>query len=301
MVYPISLISPAQNEETWLEISTRSVIHLVDEILFFDDNSVDRTREIAFLLSEEFPNFKIIPCPEKIGRKRFSSILNKGFELARNEWVMHWAPDFIAYTEGEHAIQLLFDKVLYGNEWDWDAIVFSAPNVSGDIFHYSVDPLGSGLSEFAGPEPYIWRKGHFNIFPGENYPDQREPLKETRYCWTHDNHHFLHMNTLKPLEKLAYRKQMCNYLIRSDKFSNKTYWEWYAIEIVGLLEPKKDEIEEIRVEVIESIKQNPLKFAPYDFEKWGEHPQILMESEVWKNFNIRETETGETFLDYFLE
>ena len=59
----------------------RSVIHLVDEILFFDDNSVDRTREIAFLLSEEFPNFKLFHVPKKsVGKILFDP--QQGFRIS---------------------------------------------------------------------------------------------------------------------------------------------------------------------------------------------------------------------------
>jgi len=252
--------------------------------------------EIANELSAEFPNFKIVSCPEQKGRLRFSSILNRGFEIAKNDWVMHWAPDFIAYSEGDHSIQKLFEKVLGQDEWD--SIVFKAPNVSGDIFHYSIDPLGSGLSEYAGPEPYIWRKGHFRIVPGDNYPDTREKIKPTRFCWTHENHHFLHMNTLKPVEKLAFRKEMCNYLIRDEKFTDLSFWQWFAIEIANKEEPSDEEVEKIRKSVIDSIIKTPLRFAPFDFEKWGRHPKILMESEIWKNFSIRPHKEDLFFLDY---
>lgn len=295
-MFPVTLVSPGQNEATWLEISTRSVIHLVDELLYFDDNSIDDSMDIAKALSDEFQNFKIVPCPDVKGKKRFSSILNRGFEMSRNEWVMHWAPDFIAYSEGDHAIQNLFDKAVGQNEWD--AIVFKAPNVAGDIFHSFPSERGGNYSQFSGPEPYLWRKGHFRIVPGENYPDTRQALKETRYCWTHENHHFLHMNTLKPIEKQAYRSHMVSYLMRPQEYSEFTYWHWAAMKRMGKSDISQEEIEKEKTDSIRRLVEKPIQLMDYDFDRWGHHPAALLDSDVWKKFKIIELQDGNFTLNY---
>ncbi len=296
---PVTLVSPGQNEATWLEVSTRSVIDIVDELLFFDDNSVDNSLEIAKKLSDEFPNFKIVECPKIQGSARFSSILNKGFEISRNEWVMHWAPDFIAYSEGEHSIQSLFEMAVSQN--DWDAIVFKAPNVAGDIFHSFPSERGGNYSQFSGPEPYLWRKGHFKIEPGEHFPDTRQTLKKTRYCWTHENHHFLHMNTLKPIEKQAYRAHMNAYLMRQEDHSEFSYWHWVAMQRSGRREVSEEEIEMEKQDSISRFIEEPISLIDYDFERWGEHPKVLVESDVWRQFKIVQNSDGTYNLDYPLE
>ena len=149
---------------TWLEISTRSVIHLLTNCCTMTIRLIIQWRLPSLCLMNSII-LKIIPCPDVQGKKRFSSILNCGFDTSRNEWVMHWAPDFVAYSEGEHAIQKLFEKAVEQDKWD--AIVFKAPNVAGDIFHSF--PSERQLLSFRVPEPYLWRKGHFRIEPGEHF------------------------------------------------------------------------------------------------------------------------------------
>jgi len=269
---------PVKDEDDWLEISVRSIIDFVDELIIVDDGSADKTPEIIKNLSEEFDNIKILSPPKIKNKYRFSSILNHAFSSARNDWVMHWAGDFIAYTEGPNSIQKLFEKVLENNE-EWDAIVFKTPNLSGDIYHYEDN------KEFAGPEPYIFKKGYMRFDP-HIYSDNRFPKEGMKFCWTHEGHHFLHINTLKSLSKLAYRSNMNRYMLRSDEEVEISYWEWLARFRLGKEEVSSVEVEKVRSSIIDQTREMSKRYLPYDFEKWGQHPSILFSNENWKKFNI---------------
>lgn len=294
--YPITLVCPAQNESSWVEISIRSIIELVDELIFIDDNSIDETLEIVKSLSSEYPNINIMEAPNVKGRDRFSSIFNMGFSEAKNNWVMNWAGDIVAFTEGRFAIQNLFEKALE-NEDMWDSIVYKTPNLAGDIYH---QPKGKEIS--AG-EPYLVKKGHMkfgaHVDPKHGHPDNRFPKEGTRFCWTHKEHHFLHLNTIKPLEKLAYRVNMGKYLLREREYDEMGYWEWYALflrEMKGPISP--DEVKKTKEELISQVRNSPRDLVPYNPETFGKHPKILIESEIWKNYKIVERDDGKFTLDY---
>ncbi len=120
----VSIIIPARNEEFVIENTVRSLLNLNYrkdgkanfEILVMDDNSSDRTYEIAMALENEFPNTvrAIHRTPERAGKGK-SLVLNEGMELSRGDVIAVFdadtnvCPDFL-----NNSIHLLADPKVGG-------------------------------------------------------------------------------------------------------------------------------------------------------------------------------------------
>lgn len=120
----VSIIIPARNEEFVIEDTVRSLLRLDYkkdgkfnfEILVMDDNSSDRTYEIAQKLEKEYPDTvrAIHRGPEEAGKGK-SMVLNDGLQKSRGEIVAVFdadtdvAPDFL-----KESIHLMADPEVGG-------------------------------------------------------------------------------------------------------------------------------------------------------------------------------------------
>lgn len=269
--YKISANIVCKNEKFWLKESILSIVNIVDEIIYVDDNSTDGSLEIAKNLSGEYNNIKIFEYKDH-NLSKLGDLKNFAKENSKNDLVIRWDADFIAYED----INILFEFSINNFE-KYDAYILSGPNLEGDIFHAPVN------KESFGPECYLFKKDKMKFMKNENYNDYPIFEKNTKYCYTQNtlkkNFFFIHMNKLKPLEKLAYRTNMCNYHNSDTKLD---YWSW--------LESSKER-------EIEIIKNRKIKIKDFNFEKWGSHPKLLLNSESVKFFKIKK-ENGDIYLDY---
>jgi 1,2-diacylglycerol 3-beta-glucosyltransferase len=120
----VSIIIPARNEEFVIENTVRSLLNLDYkkdgkanfEILVMDDNSSDRTLEIAQALEKEFPGAvrAIHRTPERAGKGK-SLVLNEGWSISKGEIIAVFdadtnvCPDFL-----NNSIHLLADPKVGG-------------------------------------------------------------------------------------------------------------------------------------------------------------------------------------------
>jgi glycosyltransferase involved in cell wall biosynthesis len=93
----LSVVLPAYNEEQNIERTlpraVESLRRLVGsfEVILIDDCSQDRTAELGAALAERFAEIRLVRNPVNL---RQGGCLQKGFELARHEWVTHNAMDY---------------------------------------------------------------------------------------------------------------------------------------------------------------------------------------------------------------
>jgi len=278
-MYNISANIVCNNERYWIKESILSIVDLVDEIIYVDDNSSDGSLQIVEELSKKYTNIKIFEFKDhKLAN--LGDLKNFALNKSTNDFVIRWDADFIAYDD----IYKLFE-FCQSNRESYDGYILTGPNLAGDIYH---QPLNK---EKFGPECYLFNKNKCQFTNNGRYPDYPLFEDEFKYCYPQKtnlgkNHFFLHMNNLKSIEKLAYRKRMCDYHLSG---SEKDYWNWIS-EINNNKNIKQIEIQK--------TINTPIEIIEFDFEKWSEHPKILLESESSKLFSLK-IEEGKYYIDKY--
>ncbi|NTV23381.1 MAG: glycosyltransferase family 2 protein [Nanoarchaeota archaeon] len=87
----ISLVIPAFNEETGLQLTVDEALRFVDEILIIDDGSTDRTGQIAHELSSHHPKIKVFTHEKNLGK---AQALRTGVEHAHGDIIVFTDADF---------------------------------------------------------------------------------------------------------------------------------------------------------------------------------------------------------------
>jgi glycosyltransferase involved in cell wall biosynthesis len=279
VIYNISANIICKNEAFWIKESILSIVNIVDEIIYIDDRSSDGSLEIVEELSKLYNNIKIFKY-EHHKLKKLGDLKNFGLKVSKNEFVIRWDADFIAYND----IDKLF-KFCEENKNIYDGYILTGPNLSGDIYHQPID------KKTFGPECYLFNKNKSKFVINEKYPDYPSFDEGFRYCYPqktslNKNYFFIHTNNLKSIEKLAYRNKMCKYHLSN---YDGSYWNW--------LNPAISEEESKKIEIQKTIN-TPIEIIEFNFEKWGEHPKILLESESSKLFSLK-IEEGKYYIDKY--
>lgn len=277
--FKISANIVCKDERYWIEPSIRSIVELVDEIIYVDDNSIDGTLEIVLRLAKEYDNIRIFSKQDH-GLTGLGDMKNFARKNSKNDLVLRWDADFIAYD----SISSLF-KFAVDNFHKWDAFITDGPNLEGDIEHSPIN------KETFGPECYLFKRDCMEFKETERYNDYPTFEKGTRHCYPDKNglkqsFFFIHMNTLKSLKKLAYRKNMSPF---QNQGKGVSYWKFVNPEMTDAQSISKE---------IEKVKNQPIQVKPFDFKRWGEHPRVLIEHESSSIFKIN-TEGENTYLDNY--
>ena len=103
-----SIVIPIFNEEEILEESTNAIFSLckrmeIDfEIIFSENGSTDKTKEIAEELTKKHPEIKIISNPEP----NYGNALKTGFKIAKNDLVISFDIDYYSESFLSEALKL---------------------------------------------------------------------------------------------------------------------------------------------------------------------------------------------------
>jgi glycosyltransferase involved in cell wall biosynthesis len=128
----ISAIMRVKDEETWLELSIRSLAPVADEILVGDNGSRDRTRDILEGLRQEWPNRLLFFHRPDLDIRDLTNFL---IERTRFRWILRWDADFVARTEGPHAIRSLRETLLSLDPRRYCFAYLAMLELCGDLFH----------------------------------------------------------------------------------------------------------------------------------------------------------------------
>lgn len=276
MKYKITANIVCNNENFWIKESILSIVNMVDEIIYVDDKSTDGSLETVKRLSNEYNNIKIFEYKDH-KLSKLGDMKNFAKENSKNDLVIRWDADFIAYED----INKLFEFSI-NNFQKYDAYVLTGPNLEGDIYHSPIE------NETFGPECYLFKKDNMSFVKNERYNDYPYFKNNSKYCYPTNtdlkkNHFFIHMNKLKSLEKLAFRNNMSAY---HNSNTELDYWSW-----LGSSKEKQ----------IEIVKNKKIKIKDFDFEKWGDHPKLLMYSDSVNVFKINKLNDYEYMIDYPLK
>jgi glycosyltransferase involved in cell wall biosynthesis len=270
-MYNISANIVCNNERYWIKESILSIVELVNEIIYVDDNSSDGSLQIVEELSKKYTNIKIFEFKDH-KLTNLGDLKNFALNKSTNDFVIRWDADFIAYDD----IYKLFE-FCQSNRESYDGYILSGPNLSGDIYHYTEE------KETFGPECYLFNRKKSRFIRTERYPDYPNFDKDFKYCYPqktslNKNYFFIHTNNLKSIEKIAYRRRMCEYYLSGYEGS---YWRW--------LNPNIQEEESKRIE-IDRVKNSKINLIEFNFKKWGNHPDLIINSKSSKIFKIEQVD-----------
>jgi len=134
-----------KNEDQFVWFALNSVLPYVDEMIVFNDDSIDRTEE----------RIKLIKSP-KIKYEKVSSQKLGGQTALRNEMIKRTKSPWFMLLDGDEIwnTQTISDLIRFLREQpeDINAVAMRTRNVVGDFFHY--------LPEDAGRYELLGRKGH---------------------------------------------------------------------------------------------------------------------------------------------
>ncbi|NDY96303.1 glycosyltransferase [Wenzhouxiangella limi] len=261
-MYPVTAMVVAFDEEEWVYESIQSILPYVSEVVFVDDNSTDDTLDRVRSIKNEKVR---VYCYEQHGISSLGDLKNFAQEKASNPWVIRWDADFIAYDH----IGRLFSDI--GNRFD--SYLLSGPNLSGDINHQP-----RKRPEF-GPELYLFRRGLVEFRRTDNFGDYPVVIKQNRICRNYGGAFWVHANNLKKPEKLSYRIYMSRYLASGTK---EPYIDWVGRTIFK----SEFSIDEIQNRLLRSVTKAKLDVIPFDFNKYGPHPEILLNSPSASKYSV---------------
>lgn len=260
-----------RNESSWIYESILSIEPFVDEIIILNDKSEDNTLNIVQEVQRIYSKiiiFNVDDIPE-LKNKTLGYYKNFVVNKSSNEWILRWDGDFIAYNQGVQDIKKLLEFARITK--DFDGFILSGPNLSGDINHQDPNKLTYG------PECYLFKKNMVKFKTTDKYCDELEYSKNIKLCYPKHqlgtNTFFIHMNTLKPIEKLVYRLKMTKFQIETK--GSDDYWGWML--------NKHNLTKEM---LVNQYLNNELIFVDFDYNRWGQHPEILLESKRVNNFKI---------------
>ena len=204
---PITTCTVCRQFTRLFQYSIESIVDVIDEILIFDDSSIDDVNTTDFT---KYSNVKII-------KKAFGNDLGKKKQyltnLAKHEIIMRWDDDFILYNK-----ELMRNICNIMQEQTLDFVITYNYNIS-----FTLDYVNA--SQPYCDEIYIYRKGVVTFQHEKNFPDYPVLYKHHSDLLSKsiDECLFLHMSNFKSYESLLYRNFMCAFCSQS-KFSN--YYEW---------------------------------------------------------------------------
>jgi len=261
-----------RNESSWLKESILSIEPFVDEIIFLDDKSEDNSLKLVKGLQVKIKKLKVYDgngIPE-LKNKTLNNYKNFLIDKSSSDWILRWDADFIAYDKGKQNIKNLI-TFAEQNSNKFDGYILKGPNLSGDIYHQDPNKL------MFGPECYFFKRGYVKFIQTNKYIDGLKYLNNLRVGYPQhliDNDvYFIHMNTLKPIERIVYRSKMTNFQLEQQKSSG--YWSW----LLDKHNITKDTIIKQRI-------NTPIELIDFDFDRWGQHPEIILKSKNINKFKI---------------
>jgi glycosyltransferase involved in cell wall biosynthesis len=266
-MYKISANIVCNNEKYWIRESILSIVNIVDEIIYVDDRTTDGSLNIVEELSVKYNNIKIFKF-EDHNLTNLGDLKNFALSVSTNDFVIRWDADFIAYDD----INKLFE-FCEKNKDIYDGYILTGPNLSGDIYHQPLE------RKTFGPECYLFDRNKCKFISNDRYPDYPSFESEFKYCYPNKteldkNYFFVHTNNLKSLERLSFRKKMCEYHLSG---SSVSYWEW--------LNPEKNEEETKRNQIYQTINEK-INIIDFEFDIWGSHPSLLINSKSINLFKV---------------
>lgn len=248
-----------KDEETWLELSIRSLAPVADEILVGDNGSTDRTRDILEGLRQEWPDrLRLFHVPDLDIR----DLTNFLIERTRFRWILRWDADFVARTEGPYAIRSLRETLLSLDPRRYCFAYLAMLELCGDLFHQR-----PGTATRADCHAFMYSDHLRYVYDPTGYEAPAIP------CWykvlRFELPTFFHLD-VKPT-----RRMFLSFLWK--RFLTDPEWRRYpGFEAYVETQLKQrwggNSLEEAAGLWAASAFR---ELVPYDRERWGDYPTLL--------------------------
>jgi glycosyltransferase involved in cell wall biosynthesis len=255
----ISVFIRLKDEEDWIRYSILSIKDFADEIIVGDNGSEDKSVEIVETLIDEGLNIKLYKYPDM----RINELTDFLLKKTSYRWVMKWDADFVARTTGKYSIVNLRKRLMDMDRKRYYLIMISHICLAGDLFHQSPD-------ELTHTEEYIYTNSDKLKFI---HPGTCESLESPKYYTVvkFDGYYSFHVD-VKSSARMFARKYWFDWMDLKDYDAFPTVESYVEYRIKN--ENKYKDLEEAKVQhVIEYCR----KLVPYDYKRFGEHPEILKE------------------------
>ncbi len=255
----VSAIMRVKEEETWLELSIRSLAPVADEILVGDNGSTDRTPEILEALHHELPDRLIVlECPD-LDIKDLTNLLLK---RTRFRWVIRWDADFVARTEGPFSLQAFKAWLLSLDPRRYHFVYVPMVELYGDLEHQR-----PGLGIRADGHGFVASPALRYVFDAAGLESPRIPRWYQVLCYPHPP--WFHVD-VKPLKRMFLSWLWKRYLVDPTRSRYPTFQAYVETELQRHWCGRRLE-EAAAVWGASAFRE----LLPYDRDRCGDYPTLL--------------------------
>jgi hypothetical protein len=256
-----------RNESAFLRKCVLSIAPFVDSVIIVENGSIDGSDLICDELANNLANVTTIHLGPQASLAVARNVID---DFAEEGWVIWWDADFIAYADadGENRSFRRMITILREGNGRFNQVLYGGPNVGPTFEAVKFDKMHHGAD---GDAQITW-KGLMR-FRVDQYIDSRYYTQSCRTRFLHGKEHqfYLHLDKVKPLERLSLRFNLYDY--ESQKFKKERFEQVEMLEFMYLINPTFD-INNLVRDVTRSLAETSI---PFDFGKYGPHPKILQE------------------------
>jgi glycosyltransferase involved in cell wall biosynthesis len=269
----ISAVVAAKNEEYTIGMCLESLIEVADQVICIDNGSTDDTLKIMYAFKEKYGSKLRVDVLEMPGAL-LGDCREAGLKHTLCQWHLRWDADMVCKTSGPGDMRELRKKVL--KDPRPRAIQLPRTNLMGDLNHtYAnadlvIDPGEPILISF-GKDIFYKEYGKFDAI---RVPFYYQQVKE-------NNQYYFHLSGLKSADNLLHRYFYFEWRNEVNKYKDQgqpvpedvadfaRFKQAYALDRMHTTEPLGIKYRFIR--------QFTHALAPYDAQKWGDYPQIVLD------------------------
>lgn len=255
----ISVYMFVKNEALWIEPTLRSLEPFVEQFSIVDNGSTDDTVAIIKRVADELSlDYVLISLPDA----DFGEVQDQALKNTTCKWVLRWAGDIIARTQGNDTFRKIRDFALSLDQRYYYAIHFPHIQLDGDLFHQD-------------PERPIHYEDYLTTFSHAMYHSRSGRFRELRYpfyykriyLWNPTSYHIWGLDEPKIMIQ---RKYWEPWRKLNDPETYPTL-ESYALSRI------REDYGTGSLEEAGALycRERFKKLVKYDEEKYGEYPELL--------------------------
>lgn len=256
----ISAFSMAKNEEDWADVSIKSIVGFVDEILVADHGSDDKTAEILGSVAREHPNkVRIV----EVGERDFPSAINLMISKTRHRWILRWHADFVARTSGPSSVARLVERALSLDPMRHFRIALSGIALDGDLKHQFADRRDR-------PEPFLYTYSPWLRYGvRERWESLDVPWFYEKQTWSEA--YYFHMRSVKSSARMLQKLYWSRWFAARNKGSSISMWDFIRGEAAS--EFGTGSLEDAAARFVAEEFRGAIPFSP---ELCGDYPDPLL-------------------------
>ncbi|MCP3890819.1 MAG: glycosyltransferase family 2 protein [Desulfobulbaceae bacterium] len=272
--------------EPFIRESVLSIAPFVEEVIVADTGSDDKYLDWLYSAAKSAGNVRIYRLNMR-EQPYMHKIRNFLHEQAQTEWLLLYDSDCIAYTDKERCLTSLYEKLEH--KGDRDHFSFITPYICGDFNHYLTD------KPFHPSRSMLYKKGLVKY----EVKDCIEYFQFDTETGCRIKDHYWLGTDLKTIERMAFRGMMDLFVLANpDPKRLSTLWEWMHHKQTGEYPSTPQQVFGTKRNNMSWQRGLVQSFEPFDYARWGPHPERLFECEMLDDFVLTKVENGYTRENY---